>query len=88
MGVVKETGVLNDETIRAAIESLRENARTPGNFLWIDNEHFYRGKIAEAWGWKCAENEIARAKVSESGFIKTVGDVDLYLTRYLPTWSK
>jgi len=73
--------VLTIKEIRKAVDMLRAVDTTKQEHpFWVDNEHFYSGKIAKAMGFDCTKDEIERAKQHPKSFIKQAYGIDLYLT--------
>jgi hypothetical protein len=83
--VGEETKVLDEDTLKHAVEALKQQSSAPFPLYWVDNRHFYLGEYAKPMGFSCTEDEIDSA--DEKGFIKTAGGVDLYLTRLLSSTS-
>lgn len=75
---------ITSEDIANAVRALRDNSSIPDGLVWIDNEHFYRSKMAELMKFDCTEEEIESAKARDNGFIKSSCGVDLYLSRLIP----
>lgn len=81
-----EEDTLTQKSLNKAVKALRNNdfSYYRGD-VFVENKNFYTSSIVKEIGFYCSEEELNN--IREDGYIKTVRNVKLYLSKFVKLYE-